>query len=312
MRRWKDWIIYLFAASVIKTLGWIPRRLSLRLTTTVAELVYHLDGYHRRIMWDNLRLAFPQWTDAERNRVARESFRNLGRLLTDVCRLPRLRHDNIAEIVRYDPTHGLDNFLKARAKGRGVLFLTGHFSSWELIPFAQALYGYPLKFVVRPLDNAYLDQLLTRYRCLSGNMPIAKKNALRPMLQALRHGEAVGLLIDQGVQAHEGVFVDFFGKPACTTTAPALLALRTGAAVIPAHLVRNEGEETYRMVFYEELEVIQTGDKAQDILDNTQRFTRAIERMIRRYPDQWLWGHRRWKTQPAHRPDETAERQPAD
>ncbi|MBI1748829.1 MAG: lysophospholipid acyltransferase family protein [Acidobacteria bacterium] len=297
MRHWNQWLTYVVAETLIRGLRLLPRAVALRITRSAARAAYYIDRYHRRIMMDNLCTAFPEWTNAQRDRVCRQSFLNLGQLLTEVCRLPRLNKDNIGKLVRYDQVYGRENFQKAYAEGRGVLFLTGHFSSWELMPFAQALYGYPLKFVVRPLDNPYLDAKLTQYRRLSGNTPIGKRNALRALLQSLRRGEAVGLLIDQAVQAHEGVWTNFFGRPACTTHAPALLALRTGAAVIPAHLVRNE-DDTYRMVFYKELELVRTGRREQDILVNTQRFTQAIESMICQYPDQWLWGHRRWKTQP--------------
>ena len=286
----------MLAVGLVRGLGALPRRAALRACAALAMAAYRLDRHHRRIMTDNLRTAFPEWDDAARARVCRESFRNLGRLLAEVCHMPGWNADNISQIVRYDLENGLENYRRARRGGRGVLFLTGHFSAWELLPFAQALYGYPLTFVTRPPDNAHLDRLVTRYRSLGGNTPIPKKQALRALLQALRRGEAVGMLIDQGVQAHEGVFVDFFGRPACTTTGAALLALRTGAAVIPAHLVRDPGRDTYRMVFYEELEVTRTGDADRDIHENTQRFTGAIEGMVRRYPDQWLWGHRRWKT----------------
>lgn len=293
-----DYIVYIFAVSFIKILGILPRSVSLFLTKSMASLAFHLDARHRRVMRKNLDIAFPSLSIQEKKRIAREAFRNMGRLATEVSKFPRLNKENIHHLVTYDPVNGFENFKRAYDKGKGVLFLTGHFSAWELIPFAQALYGYPLKFITRPLDNKYLDRFFNKYRSLSGNTPIPKKNSTRETLECLKKGGCVGILIDQNVLPSDGVFVDFFGKPACTTTGLAVLALRTGAAVVPGYLIKNKDSETYRIAFHEELTLVRTGDTEKDIVENTQKFTKVIEQAIREHPEQWLWGHRRWKTRP--------------
>jgi KDO2-lipid IV(A) lauroyltransferase len=299
----KDFIAYILAITFIKFLGALPRRVALSLAKFIATVAFYVDGRHRRVMMKNIGVALPQLNETETRRIARAAFRNIGRLAVEVSKFPSLTRDNIARLVTYDAVDGADNFQRAYKKGKGVLFLTGHFSSWELLPFAHALYGHPLKFIVRPLDSALFDKFFNTYRSLSGNVPIPKRNSLRQVLESLRAGEGVGILIDQNVQASEGVFVDFFGRPACTTTSLAVLALRTGAPVVPGYLVRNPDRETYRMVFYREVELIRTGNRERDILENTQRFTKVIEDIVRKHPDQWLWGHRRWKTRPDHDPD---------
>lgn len=294
----RDYLAYLFVAAFVKLLGWMPRRLALALTDTIALCAFLLDVRHRQVMLRNLEIAFPDMPERGRKRIARRAFRNLGLLAVEFSRLPKLKRDNISKLVSY---RGFENFKRAYDKGRGVLYLTGHFSSWELLPFAHALYGYPLSFLVRPLDNKYLDAFFNRYRALSGNIPVPKYNSTRRILETLRRGGCVGILIDQNVSPGEGVFVEFFGRPALTTTGLALLALRSGAAVIPGYLV-GDGKGRYHIIFMPELELIRTGDLKRDIRENTQLFTRVIEGWIRQHPEQWLWGHRRWKSRPPSDP----------
>jgi KDO2-lipid IV(A) lauroyltransferase len=193
---------------------------------------------------------------------------------------------------------GFENFASAQARGKGVLFLTGHMSAWELAPFAQALFGYPLHFLARAIDNACVDALVTRYRCLSGNLPVEKNQSARAVLKILAAGGTVGILADHNTLLTEGVFVDFFGIPACTTAGLARFALHTDAAVVPGFLHWDPAIRKYRLCFEPAVQLIRTGDDATDIRENTQQFTRVIENYVRRYPDQWLWVHRRWKTRP--------------
>jgi len=182
------------------------------------------------------------------------------------------------------------------------LFLTGHMSAWELAPFAQALFGNPLHYLVRPIDNSQVDALVTKYRCLGGNSPIDKNQSARAVLKVLAANGTVGILADHNTLLSEGVFVDFFGVPASTTARLARFALHTGAAVIPAFLHWDKAIRKYRLSFEPAVELAQTGDEASDIRENTQRFTQVIENYIRRYPDQWLWVHRRWMTRPPGEP----------
>ena len=171
-------------------------------------------------------------------------------------------------------------------------------SAWELAPFAHALYGHPLHFLVRPVANPRVDALINRYRCLSGNQPIEKNRSARAILKVLGEGGTVGILADTNTSLDEGVFVDFFGRPASTTSGIARIALRTDAAVIPGFLAWDADEKKYRLQFARALELVRTGDEDADVRENTARFMAVIEAWVREHPDQWLWVHKRWKTRP--------------
>ena len=252
-------------------------------------------GHLRRTATRNLNLAFPDWTSEQTRAVVRGVFQNFGRLLVEFARLPRLNRDNISRVVVYD---GFDHFAESLRRGNGTLFLTAHYGAWELCPFAHALYGHPLKFVVRPIDNPYVDRLVNAYRTASGNQVIRKKDSLKEMLRTLKRNEGVGILIDQNTTRDAGVFVDYFGLPACTTTVLAALALRTGATVVPGVLIWDSTRKIHRLRFEPPVEIVQTGDTRADIVENTARFNKILEGLVKQHPDQWLWVHRRWKTRP--------------
>jgi Kdo2-lipid IVA lauroyltransferase/acyltransferase len=184
------------------------------------------------------------------------------------------------------------------SRGRGVIFMTAHFGAWELSSFAHAVYGFPLKFIVRPIDNSRVEALISTYRTSSGNVAIDRRNAARDVLKALRQNEAVGILFDQNTTRSEGVFAGFFGIPAATTPAIALFALRTGAAVVPGFLIWDKALQKHRLRLDPPVDLINTGDLDRDVLENTTLFNKILEGYIRKYPDQWLWIHRRWKTRP--------------
>lgn len=261
----------------------------------LARTVHLLHGRLRQVGMRNLQLAFPQMAASERRRILRRVFTSLGRQLGDFCRFPRYNRKNISQLAVYD---GFENFERAHARGKGVLFLTAHFGGWEISSFMHALHGHPLHILVRPLDNPYLDRVVTGYRTLSGNRTIPKQDFARSMLAALRAGEIVGILMDQNMIPEQGVFVNFFGIPACTSTLLARMALRTDAAVVPAFCSWDRVLRKYRMRFDPAIDVIRTGDEEADIVANTGAYTRVIEDYARRYPEQWLWVHRRWKTRP--------------
>ncbi len=239
----------------------------------------------RRIALRNLELA----GFANPGEIADGVFRSLGRVIASVARFPKLNSANVGELIRYE---GLENYSAAKARGRGVLIPTAHLGNWELSAFAHAYMTEPMHVVVRPFDNPRLDAWVEKRRGLSGNRIIYKKEAARAILKALHAGGAVGILIDQNVVPAEGVFVDFFGRKACTGTAFVKFAHRTGAPVIPGFALWEERESRYVLRFYPEIEM--SGDVAED----TQRVHSFLESVIRRYPDQWLWVHRRWKTRP--------------
>lgn len=285
-----------FAAWIgIKFLGIFPRSIARFIGAAFVALAYRLRKPLRQAAMFNLRLAFPDWTDAQREQTVRKMNRQVGWMIGEFSQFPKYTRERIEQIVTID---GAENFDQAKRRGRGVLFLTGHMSAWELAPFAHAMYGHPLHFLVRPIANRRIDSLINGYRCLSGNRPIEKNRSARTILKVLHEGGTVGILSDHNTSLDEGVFVDFFGIPASTTSGLARIALCTGAAVVPGFLRWDELLQRYRLCFEPAIELSRSDDEEVDIRENTQRFTRVIENYVRTHPDQWLWVHKRWKTRP--------------
>jgi KDO2-lipid IV(A) lauroyltransferase len=295
------YLVYAFARLAIQFFRIVPRSLGVRLIRFLATCTYFLDFRHRHIARVNLRIAFPEMPAFERNRIARASFQNAAMNLLEISKLSAMTQTNIASLVQYDPELGLQNYRAALAKGKGILYLTGHFSSWELLPAAHALHGYPLSFITRPLDNAPLERYLLKIRESKGNEVINKKNSVRPVLRNLKAGATAGILMDQNTSLQEGTFIDFFGIPAATTTSVALFALRTGAPVLPGYLTPMRGGR-YSIKFLPPIDVVRTGNMNQDLASNTRRFNEVLERIVREQPESWLWGHKRWKYQPPENP----------
>lgn len=285
---------------MLKVLLLLPRSAAIFAGKLLAGAAYHLHRRLRRVGFRNLELALPALDQAEREAIVRGVFMNLGRLLGEFSQFPKITRQNIANLVEYD---GLENYTSASERGRGVLMLTGHVGAWELCAFAQGVYGHPLSFLVRRLDNPLLDRMVSRYRELSSNRTIDKNRAVKSVLETLRRGEDVGLLIDANTMLDQGVFCDFFGVPACSTTGLAVFALRADAPVVPGFLIWDERLKKHRLRFEPEIPLIRTGDFKEEVMLNTSRFTKVIEEYARRYPDQWLWVHKRWHTRPAGEPD---------
>jgi len=290
---------YALAWCVVKTIGALPRSLARLVGITLAQFIGLLHGKLRRVGMRNLQLAFPEMRTGERRKIVRGVFTSLGRQFAEVCLFPRYTAENVSDVVIYD---GFENFDRASQRGKGVLFLTGHLGGWELSAFAHSLYGHPLYFVMRPLDNPYLDALVRRYRTMHGNTPILKDDPARELLRAMKRGSTVGILMDTNMTPPEGMFVDFFEIPACTASGLARIALRTDSAVVPGFTLWDPVLRKYRLRFDPALKLQRTGNNEEDILANTQLFTKVIEDFVRRYPDQWLWVHRRWKTRPPGQP----------
>lgn len=289
---------FLVEAGLFRTLialaGILPRRGLLGLGAVLGSLGYLLDGRHRRIGLDNLRLAYGDALgDAEARRILQRCWRHFGRITLDALTFPRIRADNLDRFVRHE---GLEHVRRAYARGKGVLLFSGHFGHWELTALTQGFLGLPLALVTRPLDNPRLERILARLRGVSGNRVVHKRRAVREMLKALDEGIGVAIVIDQDARAG-GVFVPFFGRLASTTPTLALLALRTGAAVVPTFSV-PEPDGTYRIVYEPAVELDRTEDRDADVQRLTARCTAIVERWVRRHPELWLWMHRRWKTAP--------------
>ncbi len=294
-----EWLQYAVAWTFVKTLGVLPRPLARGLATTTTRLLLLCLPKLRETAGFNLKLAFPDWTRRQRRVVMKQMTRSLGWMATEFARLPQYTKENIENVVVLD---GHENFLAGQKRGKGVLYLTGHIGAWELSSHAHALYGFPLHYMARPLDNKPLDTLVNHYRGLSGNKPIYKNEAARTMLRVLKDAGTVGILADQNTMPEEGVFVDFFGVPACMTTGIARVALHTDAAVVPGYAFWDESLRKYRLRFEPPVELVRTGDSERDILENTQRFAKVIEEIVRKYPEQWVWIHARWKNRPKGEP----------
>jgi KDO2-lipid IV(A) lauroyltransferase len=253
----------------------------------------------RRTGYRNLELAFPESTPEDRDRILRRLYRNLGWLLAEFCQMERYTPENTRGFLRYE---GLEHFLSARDEGRGVLILTGHLGAWELSSFYHSLMGHPMSIVIRRLDNPLVDQLVNGIRCRHGNQVLHKDDFARGLLGSMRRGDTVGILMDTNMTPPQGVFVDFFGHPACTAPGLARVAMKTGARVLPGFLVWEDALRQYVLRFGAPIALESTGDTEADVIANTALFTKVIEGYIRQYPDQWLWVHRRWKTRPAGEP----------
>ena len=291
----REKIEYAAAWIGLKALGLLPRPLARAVGAGFAWLAYWLRPPLQRAAQFNLQLAFPDWTDARRKAAIRGMIRQVGWMAAEVSQFPQYSREAIEKIVVVD---GAENFDAAQRRGKGVLFLTGHMSAWELAPFAHARYGHPLHFLVRPIANGSVDALINGYRCLSGNRPIEKNRSARAILKVLGEGGTVGILSDHNTSLEEGVFVDFFGVPASMTSGIARIALRTDAAVVPGFLCWDEAIGKYRLQFQPAVELVRTGDEEADVRENTARFAKIIEEYVRAHPEQWLWVHKRWKTRP--------------
>jgi KDO2-lipid IV(A) lauroyltransferase len=290
---------FVFSWLFIHGLRILPRRLARTAGVGIAIVAHAALGRLRRVGLRNLELAFPQMPASERAHVLRLEYRNLGWLLAEFCQMSTYTPAYASRFIRYE---GLDNYLAARDRGKGVLVLTGHLGAWELSSFYHSLAGYPMGMVIRRLDNPLVDRMVNRIRCQHGNRVLHKDDFARGLLAAMRAGETVGILMDTNMTPPQGLFVPFFGVQACTASGLARVALKTGAAVLPGFLLWEESERQYVLHFYPELALASTGDTEADTAENTARLTAMLEDAIRRYPSQWLWMHRRWKTRPAGEP----------
>ncbi len=287
---------YWLVVAVARCLGRLPRSVARWLAGVLAFLVYVFFGRLRRVGVRNLQLAFPQISSKTRKNILRGLYSSLAWQLVEFCRMTRYTPETTRAWLR---TEGEEHYLAARARGRGVLIVTGHLGAWELSSFYHSLMGYPMGMVIRRLDNRPLDAWVNRIRCLHGNYVLHKDDFGRGLLKAMHEGGTVGILMDTNMTPPQGAFVRFFGVEACTATGLAHVARKTGAAVLPGFMLWERAERRYVLHFGPEIEMPHTEDVAADIVAGTELSTGVIESWIRRYPDQWLWIHRRWKTRPA-------------
>jgi len=272
----------------------LPRGAALWLGRRLGGLMGILDTRHVALAVENLRRAYPDWDEPRLLEVARGVYVHFGLVLLDLLWLQGRSREEILKAVEVE---GQEHVERAMAAGRGVIMATAHMGNWEVHGVAHGWIFGAIDVIARPLDNPALDLRLNALRGASGNTIVYKQRALARVLKSLRAGRGVAILVDQNVQAKEGVFVEYFGRPAATTTVVAALVLKTGCAVVPA---QSEAlpDGRYRIIYDPPLTWTPSGNRDADILRITQDVTRQIETWVRRAPQQWLWMHRRWKTQP--------------
>lgn len=287
-------ISYRVISAAFCLLGLVPPKTACRLADTIGHIWFVFDRRHRNVAVDNLNRVFGrEMSGAEIRGLARKIFQNLVRILFEIGWAQHLSDRQFWKFFRFKGLHHLGSAVK---KGKGVLMLTAHMGNWELMAMAAGRLGYPMSAVYRPFDFKPLDRYFIKLRGAYGAGLYPKANAMRKILRSLKRKEVVGILLDQNTNVDAGVFVDFFGRPACTNKGLALMALGTRAPVIPVFVFReNNG---FKVDIGAEIPLMETGDQEADIAMNTRLYNRVLETAIRRHPEQWFWVHRRWKTRP--------------
>jgi KDO2-lipid IV(A) lauroyltransferase len=290
MKRPRYAIEYVLVVAMRGLTRLLPWRAVRGVGSGVGALFYAVDRRHRRIALQNVAAAFPWKPEAERRALVRNVFGHFGRLLFELLKISSLSRDDILSRVEFE---GGDRVTEAHAKGRGVLFFTGHFGYWEIQAIAHAAAYAPIGVLARPLDNHHLHDLLERMRGCTGNWVIYRRGAMRRVLKSLGGNHGVAMLIDQHIQAPHAVTVSFFDRPAATTLALGMLALRTGAPVVPVFALPLTAGR-YRLVYERPVDP-PADDSPEAIREFTQRCTNVLEMQVRRQPELWLWMHRRWR-----------------
>jgi KDO2-lipid IV(A) lauroyltransferase len=287
-----DFPVYVVAIALMRLFSVLPEKVAAGSGSLLGRIYFVLGRRRREMVLGNMRAAFAgEKTEEEILDIARAFYRNMGLFIMEFARLPRLDRAYVDKFIKIE---GRQNFERAFEKGRGLVFLTAHFGNWELLSTSFAVLGHGVTVIVRPLDNKYLNAYLEGIRSKFGTTVISKKEALKKMLEEVRGGRLMGILLDQRASRTEGISVDFFGRPALTSKGLAAVAVKTGVPVLPIFIVR-EGRFSHRIICDSPVEVVTTGDREHDIRENTQRFTAVIERFIRAHPDQWFWFHSRWE-----------------
>lgn len=280
----------------------VPRASALRVGEALGSLFYVFDRSRRRVALRNLALAFPDKGERERLDILLRSCRNIGRVGAEICHLERLTAESVRRFVHIDDQAVWDRTMRVGDECGGAIILTAHLGNWELLAYAHGLWGHPVTLVHRPMRNPLVDAAILRIRCRPGTRSLPKKSAAKDVVRALHDRQLLVMAADQNQTRSAGVFVDLFGVPACTTPGPARLAMATKVPVIPAFLVREGESGRHRVVILPDVEITRSGDREGDIVRNTQRCSDVIEGMMRAYPEQWIWFHKRWRTRPEGEP----------
>jgi len=304
------WAEYIPVRLTLALLTALPRNVALPISIGLARFFYIITGGREKIAMTNLGIAFPELSLEDRKKLLKRSFDSLGRVLGEVSQFPKASRAKIAALVDYDfdtaeslSSAERQRFDEARAAGRGVILVSPHLGNWELGVFAYSATREPLTYLARPLDNPKIEKLIAVIRSRFGNRAINKTNSVTAAFEILRSGGMLGVLPDVNVQEKDGIFVPFFGVPACTTRGIAMLAMRTNAMIIPTCCVWDERRKKYIGKYGKQIDPQMTADRNAEIYRITLEMTAEIERFIRASPDQWIWTHKRWKTRPPGEPD---------
>ncbi len=292
----KNDLIYILVLYTFRFINRIQRITALRFFTTLSYIAYCVATRERRKTIHHLSKVFgAQKTPQQIEHMAKKVFFDLARNMADAFRITTMTRDSIDSLVKCNDLYKID---QAMEKGRGILLVTGHIGSWELLAAYLAFKGYPLHVIGAPIYDRRLDELVIRNRTFSGAKYIARGGATRNIIRALRKNEMIGILMDQDSIKNEGIFVDFFGAEGYTPVGPIVLALKTGAVILPL-AIHIQPDNTHVVTILDELELIRSGNKEQDIYQNTLRCSKKLEQLISMHPTQWVWMHERWKTSPA-------------
>lgn len=293
------WLEYIPLRGAVMLMGAMPRGAAVKIGQSVIGLLMRAVPKLRKTAFRNLEIAFPEMDADERKRIVSGVRKNLGRVLGEMSRFGKLTKEDLAEMIefRFDP-ETQKRYDEYHAAGRGTIIISPHMGNWELLVFAWSALREPISYLARPLDNPLIEKLTVSLRSRFGNRPINKTNAVSTAINILREGGTLGILADVNTHPKEGVFVPFLGVDACTTSGPAMLAMRAGAVIIPVAGVWDEAAGKYIAVHGKIIEPADTGDRKADIVTTTAEFTAEVERLVRAYPEQWMWIHKRWKTRP--------------
>jgi KDO2-lipid IV(A) lauroyltransferase len=277
---------------ILLALRLIPRFVRKAIFISLFMIFYHVDSRRRLIALHNLQRSFPEKNYKEIIKIAKASYRHFAVVGAEFADMPYITNDNIEKWLDVD---GYENYLTANAMGKGILSIVAHFGNWELLPVGIPIYARPIHIVYRPLDNKIIDNIVEYVRTMRGNSLIPKGGSGRKIIELLKQNQIIGILSDQNVNTSEGVFVDFFGRPACTGVGLTVMAMRSGAPIIAIFPARQKSGR-YKVIVKPPIEAVSTGNYEADLVYNTQRFTKIIEGVVREYPEQWFWFHQRWKT----------------
>ena len=288
-------LLYISARIAVVPLYLIPLRIGVILGAFFGRIAYYILPRERKKTLEHLRTAFgDEKSEKEIRAIARRLFSNLGRNALEWINSGKIDRN---WLIRHIIPEGCENIDKAHSRGKGVIFLISHFGNWELMGFYLAQTGYAGTTIAKRFYIEPLNKLLVKMRTDKNVSVVYSDESPKKILRVLKNNGYIGILGDQDVRIADGVFVDFFGKPAYTPIAPVRIAEKTGAAIMPVFLIRDKANR-FRFIAEKEIELVSTGDETKDLVVNTARWTKLVESYIKRYPDHWVWMHRRWKTKP--------------